>query len=425
MPTISPPKRLKQSRVQCAVACTAEEVAAAEEKVLRRAAETMRLPGFRPGKAPLASVREKMGEDALMEEIVREVLPDLFETIIKEHRVKPIIPPKVELQSRTPLTLTLVFIEKPDVTVKGADKIRVKKTETTIAEKDVDRMLDYLRSQYRTVQPVDRGAREGDELVIDFAGTLEGKEAPGTTASGYAVTIGSKALIPGFEEHLVGLKKGESKRFDVMFPADYHAQTLTGKTVQFSVSVQDVREVRLPELTDDFVKSHHLGESSADLRTRVDASLKEQEKRTENIRREKELFDAIRAATVIDLAPELLAHEERRIFEEMTQNLEREKTPMDEWLKRTNRTVETLKKELTEEAGKRLTLRFAIEHLIEEKDVHASPEDIASAIETILKDVSDDQRADAEVYYREGNDGYDEVTWRKRVEKLVERMLKQ
>lgn len=425
MPTLTPPQKLKQSRVQATVTFTADEAKAAEAKAVEKLGEGVRIEGFRPGRAPAEMLRAKIDPSRLSEETIRLLLPGVFDSLIKEHKLQPIIPPKVDMTSRDPLTLTLTFVEKPEVKVKGSEKIKVKKEASKISEKDSDRMIDYLRGQYRTTAPVDRAAKDGDEVTVDFSGTADGKDVEGTKATGYKLALGSKNLLPGFEEQVAGMKKGDKKTFTLTFPADYHAKALQGKPVDFALTVHDVHEVTLPEMTDAFVKEHHLGESAKDLRDRVEKSLKDQEDQAEKTRREKELFDAIRNATQIDLAPELISHEERLIFDEVARNLERDKLSFEDWLKQTNRTVETFQKELKDEGTKRLTLRFAIQWLLDERKIEATAEDVAAMTDEMLQNVPADQRASAEAYYKEGGEGYDELKWRRRVEKLVEGMLGQ
>ncbi len=423
MPTITPPKKLKQSRAQSTVTFTADEAARAEAKAVEKLGERIRVEGFRPGRAPADLLRQKIDPATLSEETIRILLPGVFDSLIREHKLQPIIPPKVDLTAKDPLTLVITIVERPEVKVKGADKISVKKEASKIGKKDVDRMIDYLKTQYRTTKPADRAAKNGDEVTVDFAGKADGKEVDGTRATGYKLTLGSKSLIPGFEEAIVGMKTGETKTFAVTFPDDYHAEHLRKKPVDFTVTVHAVAEVMTPELTDAFVKEHHLGESAADLQARIEKSLREQEEQAERTRRERDLFEAIRGATSIDLAPELVTHEERMIADEILRNLEREKMSVEDWLKSTNRTPEAFQKELTEEATKRLTLRFAIQWLIDDKKMEVSPDDIAAAVQDALAEVPDAERSKAEAYYKEGGDGYEELKWRKKVEKLVEGML--
>jgi len=159
------------------------------------------------------------------------------------------------------------------------------------------------------------------------------------------------------------------------------------------------------------------------LKTRIEKTLKEQEEHADRERRERELFDAIRNATVLDLAPELISSEERALFDEIARNLEREKKSLEEWLKQTNRTVEALQKEMQEEAGKRLTLRFAIQWLMEDRKIEMSAEDVAGVLKAMLDSLPENQRKEAEAYYKVGGDGYEELKWRQKVEKLVKGML--
>lgn len=409
--------------MQSTVTFTAEEAATAEVKAIEKLGEGVRIEGFRPGRAPIEMIKAKLDPEAVREEAVRTLLPPVFDALLKDHALKPIIPPKVEMTAREPLTLTLTFIERPEVKVKGAEKIRVKKSDATVEQKDIDRMLGYLQQQYRTTAPVDRAAQTGDEVTLDFVGTADGKKVEGTRATGYTLTLGSASLIPGFEEAVTGLKKDEQKTFTLTFPADYHAKHLQGKPVTFTTTVKDVAAATTPEFTDAFVKDHHLGESLAELTTRIGRTLREQKERDQRSARERELFEAIRAATVIDLAPELIAHEERMVFDEIAGNLERSKLAMDDWLKQTNRTVEKLQKELTDEATKRLTLRFAIQWLLDERKIEVTTQELDAAREMMLAGIEPGERAKAEEHYREGGEGYEELKWRKRVEKLVEGML--
>lgn len=424
MPTISTPKKLKQSRVQCVVTFTQPEVAAAEEKVIERAGQSLKIPGFRPGKAPAEMVRSKIDPQQMQEEVVRMLLPSVLDSIFKEHNVSPIIPPKVDLESKEPMTVTITFVERPEVKVKGAEKIKVSKTEIKADDKDFNRMLDYLKQQYRSTKEADRAAKQDDQVTMDFFGVMDGKEVEGTRAADYKIVIGSKNLIPGFEEELVGLKKGDSKTFTVTFPADYHAEALKGKPVAFTVTIKAVEEVTTPEFTDAFVKEHHLGESFADLKKRIQDSLREQEERMDRGRREKELFEAIRSATSIDLAPELIAQEERTILDEIAENLAREQMTLEDWLKKTERTWEKMRDEVKDEATKRLTLRFGIQQLMADKNVTVTDEEMKAAIDEQMAGLEPDERLKRAPQFAKGSDAYDQLHWRKRVEKLVEDLLK-
>ena len=301
---IHPPKieREKSGRIECTVEYTKEEVLAAEEKALATLAEQIKLPGFRPGKAPREMLLKRINPDDLTEETIHRLLPHTLESLVKEQNIQPIISPKVALKKRDPLTLSVIFVERPKVTLKGADKIKIEKKEPKVEEKDVDRMADFILRKHETATEVDRGAAEKDRITMDFWGAdSEGKEITPIRTQNHAVVIGSKSLIPGFEDALKGMKKGEEKSFTLTFPKDYHAAELSEKPVTFHVTVTKVEEVRLPELTDAFAKEHLHVESAQSFRAELRKSMVMQEERLDHQRREQELMAAIGKATVVNL----------------------------------------------------------------------------------------------------------------------------
>ncbi len=424
MPQISAPKRLGQSRVQCTVIASEEEVKKAEAAALGRIAGEVRVPGFRPGKAPADMVKSQVREEALLEETIRSMLPQVIDSILKEHALQPILPPRIALEAKNPLTLVVTFIEKPEVTVKKIDTSSFKKTEPKFDEKDVERMVKYLLDQYRTTEVVDRAAEEGDQVTMSFVGTdSDGKEIEGTRAAEYQVVLGSNSLIPGFESGLKGLKKGDKKDLALTFPEKYHAEKLQGKPVNFAVEVQKVEKVTLPTLTPEFVKEKGLGDSPEDVRKRITDSMREEENRMDQQRREQLLFDAIRKATKIDIAPELLDQDVRSLLEDLQRRLESQKQTLEDWMQKSNKTPEIVEKELKEEAEKRITLRFGVQKLIEDQKIELTPEEEKQAADERLAAIPEDQRSSAAAYFAKGGEGYEELVWGKKVEKLVKTML--
>jgi len=424
MPITSDIKRLPAGRVQCSVTFTPEETKQAEETATKRVGQNVRIPGFRPGMAPSDMIRDKVSPESLLEETMRDLLPGAFAMLVKEQNLRPIMAPQVHVQSPSPLTVDITFIEAPEVKLKGIDKIKIAKNEPKVDAKDVDRMVSYILEQHRSHKEVDRAAASGDQVTLNFVGTdKEGKEIGGTRATGYPIVIGSNSLIPGFEEALIGLKKGDEKSFTLTFPDDYHAEHLRKQEVTFAVTVTKVEETQTPELTDAFAKEQDLGTSAAEVRDRIEKSMRAEEEGIESRRRENELFDALRTATVLELAPELVNQETQTILHDIQEQLQRQNTTLEKWLEQTQRTPETLMKEVKEEAEKRLTLRFGIEKLLEEKNIQASEEDIRKGISAQLAQIPEDQRIQAAAEFKEGTRAYDQVVWQLRIEKMVAGMM--
>ncbi len=425
MSDISKPKIEKNGRTTYAVSFTVEEAKIAEDRALTHMGEHARIAGFRPGKAPLDLLREKVDKGDLLEETIRQILPKTIREIVERDSLKPIMPPKIEVTSQSPLAANITLIVRPEVSVKGIKKISIDKKEVKADPKDIDRMVDYMRNQYRTTSSVDRAAKDGDEVTMNFTGKDgEGKSIPGTDATGYKVVIGSKSLIPGFEEGLVGMKKGDVKELNLTFPAKYHAEHLQNKPGIFTVTVTDVAEVHMPELTDAFVKEHHMGETAAGFRESLEKNMMEQEQDMERRRRESALFDAVRAATSVDLAPELIEQEARAIAENLGEQLQQQKISLEQWLQSTKKTPEQLRSELQEEGKKRLMLRFGLEQALEDLEITVEDAEMQAAIAEALESMSPEERKQEEAHFAtKGEHGYEDILWRKKIEKFVKQML--
>ncbi|PIR48546.1 trigger factor [Candidatus Peregrinibacteria bacterium CG10_big_fil_rev_8_21_14_0_10_55_24] len=418
------PKRLKGNRIVCTVTFSAQEISPAETQALAKLGEAVRIPGFRPGKVPPKMLRERVDPGALLEETVRALMPSTFKRLVEEHDLKPIMAPKVEAQSRDPLTVTITFVEHPDVKVKGASKIRVDRKEVKIDPKDIDRMMDYVLSQHQKTQEVERAAQEGDQVTMDFWGEDSAKkEVAGTRTSGHTVLLGSKTLIPGFEEELIGMKRGDAKTFTLTFPEKYHAQALAGKPVTFHVTVTKVESVEKPQLTDAFVKEQ-LGEQSVDaFRKRVEESLRTQEEQIEHRRREEELLKRIREATVVDLAPELVEEEERDILERFGAELERKNLTLEQWLSKSGKKADELTADMRKQAENRLTLRFGIQKIAEEREIDLTDGEMEQAVTAYLSPLSPEERERVSPNFQKDFQGWHQLKWQKRLERLIEDLL--
>jgi trigger factor len=294
-----------------------------------------------------------------------------------------------------------------------------------VDEKDIQRMVDYIMEQHRTISPVDRASQDGDQITMDFVGVDEHKnEIEGTRSSGYQVRIGSKTLIPGFEEQLIGLKKGEEKSFEITFPEKYHAEHLRGKPATFSVNVTNIESVHLPELTDEFAKQHLDAESKDAFKERIKDSMRQQEEQLDRQKREEKLLTALVDATIVDLPEELKEQEKRAMFRELAEQLQQQGLTPEAWMEQTKRTPEQVEKELTEQSERRLKLRFGMEQALEDKQIEVTDDEVQAMIDDMMSRTPAEARAQEAARFSPGHQGYEEMKWRRRVDKFIEEMLK-
>ena len=415
---------MAKARVECRAEFSAEESTSAEKRALEALSSSMNLPGFRPGKAPVEMVKAKADPEALLEETVRVLLPDVMKAAVEEHKILPIIPPAASIEKTSPLTVVLTLVERPQVSVKEG-KINVEKKESKIEEKDIDRMIDSLMTEHQIATAVERAAKHGDRLMLDVRGEDDkGTLIPGSEMKDRPVVIGSKALIPGFEDQLVGLKTGDKKSFPLKFPEKYHAEHLAGTPVTFHVDVKSIEEVKTPELTDTFVKEKFQLENAKALRDRIQNGMADQENRIEQQRREGALFEAILKATSVDLADELIEDEFRALLQDFAGTLKEQSMTLEQWMEKSGKTAEDLEKDLRKRGTERLTLRLGIQQLMEDKKIEVSDEDMHKAIQELVSQFDAEKRLEIAPMYAKGQRNYEQMKWQKMVEKLMSELLK-
>lgn len=417
-------ERLPKGRVVATLRVEEAEYAPAEQEALQQLAGSVDLKGFRPGHAPLDMVRSKVNPDALFEESIRMILRRELPQIIQGNTINPVIPPKVEVVTRMPLVIKITFVERPEVTVKNGDTIKVTKKDTKADPKDVEKVIQSVLQDQRITTETSEVAKTGDQVTVDFHATDDqNKEIEGLRAVGYGALLGSNTLLPGFEDALVGLKKGNTKSFTLTLPEKFQAENLRGKPATFHVTMQKVENVQLPELTDSFAKEKLQAESVAAFRTMVEKSIEQQEEQFQRMSRERELMEEIRKRTTVELADELLEEEVRSIIDEWAARLEKQGTTIADALQKEGKTPEQAEKEMKEEAMQRWKLRLGIAKLIEERKITLSPEELDSAFQAFLQGVPQEKQDEARKEWEQKGGLYEEVRWRSMVDKLIESLL--
>ena len=229
---------------------------------LQEAAKTFHMKGFRKGKVPVKVIKNRFGE-GVRQEVVGEVMSQSWVEAVTQEKVKPAGQPRIEpknLEEGKNLEFIATFEVYPEIELQDFSAIEIEKKLADINDEDIDKMIETLREQRKTYQEVERASQEGDQVNIDFTGTIDGEKFEGGEAKGTNLVLGSKRMIPGFEDGLVGLNAEEEKTLRLTFPEDYHSKDYAGKSVEFAVTVNSVSESVLPELNDDFFASFDIRE---------------------------------------------------------------------------------------------------------------------------------------------------------------------
>jgi trigger factor len=417
-------KREKAGKSVVSVTVPAEAAAAAEKMALERLGSRVNVKGFRPGHAPEDVVRSKVDPEQLFEETVRLALRSVLPTILKEHNLAPIVPPRIEAMSREPLLLHITFIERPPVKIKKPESLVPKKEEVKAKPEDIERVVQSALAEHRTFAGVERPAKKGDRVTAAFTAVDEkGADIAGLRAEAERIVIGESRLLPGFEDQLVGIAPGGEKTFTLTLPEKFQAEHLRNKPATFTVKIQSVEEVTTPAFDDEFAKKHMDQPSAQAFKDMVASSIKEQEEQFQRMARERQLLDAIRDAAEADLPDELVDQELRQLVEEWAMRLEQQGKTVEDALKAQGKNAKEMETELRAEAANRWKLRLGIAQLIDDKKIEVSPDEEMASISDFLDNLTDEERPEAEARIKAKDSLYDEVSWRAKVDKLIASML--
>jgi trigger factor len=379
-------KELPDSRVSVEVEVPAADVERATSRAARAMAKEMRMPGFRQGKAPASLVIQRLGFGPVLEEAIREALPEWYESALFDARVSPIGDPSIEMLS-TPegedegLTFKFEVGVRPEAKLGEYKGLEVGRKETEVPDEVVETEIERVREGFARLEQVDRAAAEGDSVLIDFEGLIDGTAFEGGKAEDFLLAIGSGQFIEGFEEQLSGAKAGEERSVEVSFPDDYQAEHLAGKDAVFEVRVKEVREKILPALDDEFAADasefETLEELRADIRAKVGEALGS---RAEEDFRVAAIDAAVAAATVAVPADLVTARATER-WERMERQLAQRGMDPDAFLQMQGKTRDELIEESKPDAEKELKREAVVTAIATAEGIEISDEELTEALE--------------------------------------------
>lgn len=349
------------------------------DETFKKIIKKVKIDGFRPGKAPRNIYEQKYGKQSIVVEAVDSCMNEAYVKALKEFKGEPIMQPTVGIEKadETGVIYVFTFTTKPEIKINKYTNLGVKKDSVKVTKKDVDNEIEKMRKEYADLTVKDGKAENGDTVIIDFEGFDGDKAFEGGKAENYALELGSNSFIPGFEEALVGVKKGDKKDVNVTFPKDYHAEELKGKPVVFKVLVHEVKTKVYPELDEDFFLDLGLEDvkTKEDLEKKVKETMIEQKEYEAENKYVDELFEALLKETSVEVPHELIHEELDRMVEQYAERLKMQGITLEQFYKFTNSSEEALKAQMHEEAEKRVKLRFAIDEIIELEKIDATDEE--------------------------------------------------
>ena len=378
----------EDGKVVIAFSATKEEFAKGLDQAFKRAVKRVNAPGFRKGKLPRAVFNKMYGEEALYQDAVDFVLPAAYTKAIDELEVSPLAMPDIdvkEISKEEGVKFEAVVTVKPNVELGEYKNLGLEKESVEVTDADVEERLDSLLSRQAEWQIKEGESKKGDIVVIDFKGFIGDEAFEGGEAKGYELELGSGSFIPGFEEQLEGKVAPVDTEVNVTFPENYQVADLAGKAAKFEVTVHDVKEKVLPELTDEFVKefSKKAASTVAEYKEKLKEEIKlEKENLAEKSYSDKVISTAVENAKV-SVPEKLVEQEVNSMFEQFTGNLSRQGLSFDLYEQFTGKGESDLKAEMKSDAENKIKTSFVLGEIAEVEKVEVTDADIDAEVKEL------------------------------------------
>lgn len=370
------------------ITAPAAEVNAGYKKAVKKIADQANIPGFRKGKAPRAIIEMHYGKEAVKQEAFEIVANKAYSEALNQEKLIPVSDPKVEestFEEGKDMELTIKVTLKPEPELGEYKGLHVEKKEVEVTDEQVDAQIKDMMGRDAKMVVAEEGAviEKGDFAIIDFAGTVDGEPFSGGEGKGYPLEVGSNSFIPGFEDQLVGLSKGDYTDVEVTFPEDYFVKDLAGKEAIFKVNIQDVKRKELPELNDEYVASKTEFKTVEDLRANYKERMQKAAEANAKAEYEHELID-LAVANAKFSVPEIMIEDKiSQMVEEMKMSLESRKMSLDMYMQYTGLDMAKIRENQRPVAEENVKTDLVLDAIAKAEDIQVDMADVDAEIAAI------------------------------------------
>ncbi len=375
----------KKSTVKINIDLTAKEWKEAIELAYNKTKGRYSVPGFRKGKVPQKVLESVYGQGVFYEEAINQAFPKYYTEILeKEPTIDAVASPDLDIKkiSEKGISMIAIVAVKPEVVLGAYKGINYKKNVYTVKDEEVDADIKRLQERNsRLVDVTDRAVENGDSVVIDYSGSVDGVKFDGGTAEKQTLVIGSKTFIPGFEDQVIGMNIGEERDINVKFPEEYHAENLKGKDAVFAIKLHEIKKTELPELNDEFIKEAVGVESLEAYKVQTREKLEKQNADKAERELEDEIIKKITETTDVEIPDAMIENQIDRMVQEMEYRLSYQGLKLADYLKYIGKSMEDFRKDYTEQATEYVKSQLVIEEIIEREEIKATDEEVEKRVE--------------------------------------------
>lgn len=367
---------------------TADEFEQAVKNAYQAQKGKYAVDGFRKGKAPRKLIETRYGEDIFFEDAVNDLFMKEYPKALDELKLEPIDRPMADfgqIEKGQDFTVTMTVTVKPEVTVKDYKGVKVAKVEHTIADEDILKELESLQKRNARLTVVERPAKDGDTVLIDYAGFVGDEQFEGGTAERQPLTLGSNTFIPGFEEQLIGVSVGEEKEVKVTFPTEYHSEDLAGKEAIFKCTVHEVKENEMPELNDEFAKDVSEFDTLEELKKDTQEKLEKAAASKAEYETKNAVLEKVYEANEIDIPEVMIQDQMDDMLREFDQQLSYQGLNLEKYFEYLQKDPAEFREELRGDAYKKVKTRLVVEAVADLENFAVSEEDIETELQAMAE----------------------------------------
>lgn len=391
-------KHISDTKIKLTISLGQAELDDAKQVALVKLSKDIKVAGFRKGKIPISVVAKNVDQNALQEKTVDNALNKAVARAFTDEKIQILDRPSIEVTKYVP-DQTLEFTAEaevlPPVKLSNYKSLSVKLAKVVVTDHDVNDVIERVRSGFATKNEVQRAAADGDEVIIDFTGKKDGVAFDGGTATDYTLTLGTGQFIPGFEEGIVGRKAGQTFDLPLTFPKDYHVANLKGAKVVFTVTLKTVKEVSLPELSDELAAKAGPFTSVKELKDDIKRELTSQKERESKEKLKDELVNKLAASSTVPAPDILISDQERSIQQDFEQNLKYRGMTLDQYIETSPHATKEvwLDKDVRPAAEKRVKAGLVLAELSKAENISISDEEINNQIDLYKKQYANNKEA--------------------------------
>lgn len=378
-------EKLEKSMAKLTIEVDSDQFNKAMEQAYQKSKGKIAMPGFRKGKAPKAMIEKMYGAGVFYEDAANILIPDAYEAAAKESELNIVSQPEidvVQIEKGQNFIFTATVAVKPEVTLGKYKGIEVEKKTAEVTEEEVTAEIDRAReTNSRMITIDDRAAQDGDTVVIDYDGYVDGEQFEGGYAENHDLVLGSHSFIDGFEDQLVGKNIGDEVDVNVTFPESYHAEELQGKPAVFKVKIKEIKVKELPELDDEFAQDVSDFDTLEEYKADVEKKLLENKEAALSREKEEEVISQIIEDATMEIPDQMVDTQSRQMMQEFAQRIQAQGLSLEQYMQFSGTTPQMMQEEIRPQALLRIQSRLVLEAVVAAENIEATEEEIAEELE--------------------------------------------